>query len=303
MTEILRRDTYLTDPLIPLRVISAVVSKPSEPNHRHEFTEMVLVMSGRGRHRYGGRMYPIEAGDMFVVEPGQTHRYFPDGSVSVKVVIYDEEFFLSFAPGLRHLSGYHGFFHLEPRMRENDGFSGKIRFNPEELAGVADRLEEIAGEVGDTPLGYSMKAAGLFTAVLTDACRTFSAMATPAARRLLGVGDVVSLLEYRYSEQWSLRRLASISAFSESTLLRHFKRATGTTPLDYLSMVRLRNTRRLLTESDSTVTRIAAEVGFNDVNYLCRVFKRATGMSPGYYRRVMGRQSASGAKRIDEAGR
>ena len=40
----------------------------------------------------------------------------------------------------------------------------------------------------------------------------------------------------------------------------------------------------MLQDPDSTVVQIAAEVGYQDASYFCRVFRHATSMTPKQYR-------------------
>jgi AraC-like DNA-binding protein len=57
------------------------------------------------------------------------------------------------------------------------------------------------------------------------------------------------------------------------------------TPIAYLNRYRITQAKRLLKETDHTITQIAMDVGFSDSGYFSRVFRRETGMSPEAYRR------------------
>ncbi|MGQ9494492.1 MAG: helix-turn-helix transcriptional regulator [Anaerolineae bacterium] len=72
---------------------------------------------------------------------------------------------------------------------------------------------------------------------------------------------------------------------SPNHLTRCFRQETGLTPVAYLNRYRIQQAKELLKRTDSTITRIATEVGFSDGSYFARVFQREEGVSPSAYRR------------------
>lgn len=54
--------------------------------HSHEFYEMVYVRRGRGEHFIEGHTYPIQGGDLYVIHPGEEHRYAPATGSSLRIV-------------------------------------------------------------------------------------------------------------------------------------------------------------------------------------------------------------------------
>jgi AraC-like DNA-binding protein len=58
------------------------------------------------------------------------------------------------------------------------------------------------------------------------------------------------------------------------------------TPIAYLNRYRITQAKRLLRETDQSITEIALTVGFSDSSYFSRVFRRETGLSPDAFRRA-----------------
>lgn len=82
----------------------------------------------------------------------------------------------------------------------------------------------------------------------------------------------------------SIPFLAQEFAMSESTLLRQLKRLTGLTPVQYLKEMRLDKARRMLeNESNTSVARVAAKVGYGDARSFSRSFKKRFGKSPSRF--------------------
>ncbi|MCB0586493.1 MAG: helix-turn-helix domain-containing protein, partial [Phaeodactylibacter sp.] len=75
--------------------------------------------------------------------------------------------------------------------------------------------------------------------------------------------------------------LAQEFAMSESTLLRQLKRLTGLTTNQYLQEIRLNKARQLLENATyTTISQVAAEVGYGDARSFSRTFRKRFGKLP-----------------------
>jgi len=90
----------------------------------------------------------------------------------------------------------------------------------------------------------------------------------------------------RLDQQLTLRDLARQSNVSVRTLVRRFTAATGTTPLRWLLIQRVRRAQHLLESSDQPVERIASLAGFGTAANLRQHFTRVVGVPPMHYRRT-----------------
>jgi LacI family transcriptional regulator len=71
---------------------------------------------------------------------------------------------------------------------------------------------------------------------------------------------------------------------SRSQMERKFRHHIGRSPQSEIRRVQLRKIRQLLLETDFPLKRIAELTGFEHMEYMCVLFKRMTGTSPGTYR-------------------
>lgn len=71
---------------------------------------------------------------------------------------------------------------------------------------------------------------------------------------------------------------------SRSQMERKFRQCIGRSPQSEIRRVQLRKIRQLLLETDFPLKRIAELTGFEHMEYMCVLFKRMTGISPGSYR-------------------
>lgn len=63
-----------------------------------------------------------------------------------------------------------------------------------------------------------------------------------------------------------------------------FKHSTGSSFKEYLNMVRIEESKRLLSNTDFSIIDIAVAVGFEDQSYFSKVFKKYTGLTPKQFR-------------------
>lgn len=78
--------------------------------------------------------------------------------------------------------------------------------------------------------------------------------------------------------------LASQLAVSQQTLIRRFRAKLGTTPRDYVQMLRIRSAQNQLRQTSRPIAQIAMLVGYDDLKSFREAFRARTGMSASRYR-------------------
>jgi transcriptional regulator GlxA family with amidase domain len=108
--------------------------------------------------------------------------------------------------------------------------------------------------------------------------------------------------EIQRAQEWLLRNfagevrveeLAARVGMSPRTFARRFKAATGETPLAYLHALRISSARQLLEYDLKPVRQVSREVGYEDLTFFRRLFKRHTGLPPRAYRERFGPGAAA----------
>ncbi|MBT31652.1 MAG: hypothetical protein CMO01_18505 [Thalassobius sp.] len=89
-----------------------------------------------------------------------------------------------------------------------------------------------------------------------------------------------SWMETHFSLPLKLTDLADIAMVNSQHFLRLFKKAYNTTPHQYLTEIRLRQAKRLLTHPTKSVSEVCYEVGFESLSSFSILFKKQTGHSP-----------------------
>ncbi|MDR1851544.1 MAG: helix-turn-helix transcriptional regulator, partial [Propionibacteriaceae bacterium] len=97
------------------------------------------------------------------------------------------------------------------------------------------------------------------------------------------VKDLVNELHRHPAKMWTLREASQILGVSLSYASKRFKAETGKSFINYVTDMRIERAKLMLAHTDMPAQRVAKELGFPP-NYLSRVFKQVTGMTPSEYR-------------------
>lgn len=97
------------------------------------------------------------------------------------------------------------------------------------------------------------------------------------------IGQAVQWMREHYRSQLQLGDIAASVHLSPSRFRALFKEATGQSPMEMLVSLRMDKAKELLLHSTLTVGQIADEVGYPDLHYFSRLFKRYEGLSPMQY--------------------
>ena len=84
-----------------------------------------------------------------------------------------------------------------------------------------------------------------------------------------------------------LEDISSHVNMSPSTFCRFFKKSTGKTFTKLVNEYRVVHATKLLSESQSSITDICFECGFNNFSHFNKLFKEFTGKSASKYRNEM----------------
>lgn len=93
-------------------------------------------------------------------------------------------------------------------------------------------------------------------------------------------------MERHYRENINVTELANLGYELVSCFMRRFKKETGVTPMEYLGGIRMKNARKLLKESDLSVSETAEKCGFETEEKFRIRFKENFGVTPEQYREV-----------------
>ncbi|MFE9337356.1 helix-turn-helix domain-containing protein [Streptomyces sp. NPDC007063] len=109
------------------------------------------------------------------------------------------------------------------------------------------------------------------------------------------LSELLPWVTERLDQPLTVEDLARRANLSTRQLGRHFRTATGTTPLQWLLTQRIRRAQELLETSAYSIDAVAAATGMGTATTLRRHFNRAVGVPPDTYRRTF-RSTRSGTR-------
>jgi transcriptional regulator GlxA family with amidase domain len=123
--------------------------------------------------------------------------------------------------------------------------------------------------------------------------RYFAGFAPKQAHGDIAVLKAQEFVYIRDGRDVSLACMAAAAGLERRTFLRRFANATGMTPIEYCRAVRIARARELLEFGNTPQKAIAQSLRYKDVASFARVFRKATGLAPGAYRKRFGVHAVS----------
>ena len=248
--------------------------------HWHEECEILHVVKGRFSLKIDETLREMSAGDIAFIGSGSLHGGTPTDCV-YECIVFDMRLLL----------------HTNDHCRQyiRDILYGKIRVNAhfpadcKEIRHTLTPMFETLREHGD---GYSLITLGCLFQFVGEVYKHGSYAEKPAhavaeAGNTLKLKRVFEMIETRYPHELSLAQLSAAVGMSPKYFCRFFRQTTHRTPMDYVNYYRIEQACHQMDATDCNATEVAMKVGFGDLNYFIRVFKRYKGMTPGQYIRTI----------------
>ena len=287
---------------IPVYTISHLVERPLRPGdfmieafgeylgrqsphlhhaHRHDFYHLVYFASGKGTHSIDFCQFPVEAGQIYFMTPGQVHSWNFTGLPDGYVINFSEQFLRSFLLSPTYLDRF-------------TFFTGNAADSVVRLAAVLrEKVVVLLGEMlrqykdvsGTDPDLLRVRLVELFILVQSGV----------ALRRPEPTGAVTQkqqllmafrrLIDQHYK---ALRRPSEYAALLYVTpghLNALCQELLGRSAGEVIRDRVVLEAKRLLTNAGMTATEIAYELNFQDNSYFNRFFKKYEGVTPEGFRR------------------
>ena len=250
--------------------------------HSHEYYEFFYLKAGSCRYMTEGRIYHLEAGNMFIVHPGDRHSTSYQGKVPCeRIVIYFKRELIDGDWWKEHA--------------DTDAFMGsscKLSFSLKAKAVIERTLRAMLSE-NNMPDGYTSEILLLFMKqFLIDLVRRGTVMNDFVRSNDSFGRDIEAVIRYiseNYAKPITLEEAAESINLAPTYFSRKFKSVTGSNFRDFVINIRIRQASQMLLTTDDSVTEIAQKCGFNSANYFKDCFRRTVGLSPTQFKKQKGK--------------
>jgi len=243
----------------------------SEPGWRWhavipDYYNLWVVLAGTGEMTVDGARYPLATGRAFLLAPGRTVEAAHDPRDPIR------NFAAHFVPVRfgRRIGIPPGNGPTNVTLRDAGVFA--------DLARYAVRL----GQSGD-PLGLRQAAALVFALALHT---LRSARLPPWDSVEQRVRELMEQIRMQPGRRRTVAGLARAAGMSRVHFARRFHAVAGEPPSLFLIRRRVERAAQLIRESRLKLADVAEQMGYSDVYFFSRQFKKITGVSPGRWRRA-----------------
>ncbi len=272
--ETFREDKKHTEVAFPYNtyLCSIPLDFSSVPVHWHEEMEFIVVKKGRGLVTLDRESRLLEAGQAVIVLPGQLHgiRQYQQERMEYENIIFRLEMLLpkeGDVCGPKFLEPYRDGKLLYPAW-----IDGSALYH-EEMLECIRKMDELSEQ---RPRGYPLAVKGwLFQFFFLMFSRVEPTLAEEGREKSLDkMKRILRRIEVDYGKPLSIKEMAEFSGFSESHFMKFFKNHMGVPFVSYLNDYRLTLAARALAEGQEDVLTVAMDVGFSNVSYFNRLFKK-----------------------------
>lgn len=256
--------------------------------HFHESYEMYFLLEGERYYFIDRETYLVKAGMGVMVKRNQIHK------TSMAGHSYHDRLLLQLDSG--KFSPYMKAMGLPALEDLFERLNGVVEYTPEDWSELLKLLAALKQELKERKSGYEAAVRMLVIYILIISSRyggsekvhreflTIDSHQAQTAKHQK-IREVTEYLLAHYATKESQAELAAHFFVSKSYLCRIFKEVTGFTLNEYQNLARIKAARQLLVNTDSSITEIADQVGFESITYFERVFKKLTGERPLQYRK------------------
>lgn len=253
--------------------------------HWHEQMEIIYIKKGRGIVTIGAQSFPVEAGMIVPILPGELHAI--EGIDGVRMEYENIIFSLSILDSTEENDWVRSSV-IEPLRL------GELRFQRPITPG-SDLHREASAALDSADDACAKRLPGYSLLVKSSLFLFLHALYAhkeqePDGERIrheLALKKVLGYVKEHFAETITVDQAADIAGYSASHFMRMFREETGRTFSNYILDYRINYASYLLKESSGPIGDIAMECGFNNFSYFIRTFRKHFGVSPRQYRQKM----------------
>ncbi len=229
-----------------------------------------LVLTGRGIYTVNGKTFTLEAGQGFLICPGQ-------------IVFYKAD---SIIPWTYSWVGFHGI-KAEQVLKKAGLTIDCPLFDFNESDNLTGSLNDMIKEARDTHGSELMLTSLLygFLACLVNRSQNQIQTGENSTDSTRYVSDAVEYIEKNFTGSLSVNALANHLKIDRSYLSTLFSRYLGVTPIEFIINYRMDKACELLRNPLLSVADVARSVGYEDPFQFSKTFRKTKGVSPSQFKK------------------
>ncbi|WP_410767856.1 AraC family transcriptional regulator [Fontibacillus sp. BL9] len=254
--------------------------------HWHEEAEFFYCVEGETLFQVDTDYFTVRAGEAVFVDGGDIHAAHASGEDGCAF------FSLVFDTNLLASAHYDAVQEnmILPLQERKATFPRHLRREEEVETGLLDHIFSIMKCCSEGSSGYEGAVKGhlyLMLAEIFSQDKTCNRTASNRSEssKIERLKTVIHYIQQNYGQPIRLSELATLIPMSEGQFCRFFKSMTRQTPMDYINSYRIRQAVELLRQPERKISDVALEVGYDNISYFIRVFRKTMNCSPSEFRK------------------
>lgn len=246
-------------------------------NHWHKEAELTLITSGKCIYKIDLVEYEVEEGDILFVPPLFLHSITLGNNKKVSSETY--VFHLKFLGG--NSTDICSTRYLAPIMNQEFSMPYVIKPNYPVYVSLRKIFNQINTTYDESIIGYELALKSLFLQTIFLLLQYSKKVAVPETEKVSDkIKNVLDYIELHYSETITVSQLAKLCYFSDYHFMRFFKKHMNMTCVEYINNLRLEKAVELFEKGNSSIMEVSLSVGFHNLSYFHRAFKKKYRMTP-----------------------
>lgn len=229
--------------------------------------QLLYVAKGKGTFTINGEDQVVNEGNLVLYLPGEDQCYHYNNETSP--IIY-----------WLHFSGYNALKLLE----ENNLLNGRIFFVGIKID-LSTLLDKIIKELQFGQGKYFELCNIYIKELVTLCCRYVIESTQPTFKQNKILKEAIEYFNENFNTVISIKEYANDCNISCCWFIRSFKNYIGTTPIQYITNIRINKAKILLHGDSLTIGEISNLIGYQNPLYFSRIFKKNVGLAPMGYRK------------------
>lgn len=251
--------------------------------HYNEGIEICYIHKGKYYWQIEGKEYILYPGDCFITYPWQQHGS-PKGFIEIgqiSWIIIQPQIFNN--TGKLKLGNWS---QLSVKDQQEIGKtligSNKQHFPNKSIQAV---FENVHQELINGKFGFKRLINCKLDELFIEICRSMkSDEITSSSSPEYKFSQLEIKLKNDLAHKWTLAEMSYLVGIRQTSLNLLIRRNIGSSPGQYLIKLRIEKAKKLLLNSDKSITEIAFDCGFCSSQHFSATFKQKTGYSPKTYR-------------------
>ena len=255
------------------------------PRHTHNYVEFVYMVSGKTTHIIDGEEITLNEGDLLFLNQHAVQEIMPAGKddIAVNFMIlpqFFDEAFKMISTGENPLRDF-----IIGCLTSRDTESNYLYFNAHDIIPVQNLLENLIWNLlEDEPNKRSMNQITMGLLFMSMINHSDQIVISDSSYDQSVTMELLRYIDTMYKTA-SLTEFAGQHHDDVYTLSRIIKKQTGSTFSRLLETRRLEQACFLLKNTDLTIEDIAENIGYENLSFFYRLFRRTYGSTPREYRR------------------